>query len=415
MKKIMFYCQYILGVGHLIRSMEISRGLSADFEICFINGGQVVEGFQAPPSVQVVNLPAIKSDAEFRELQSVDPSMDLETAQAVRTEKLLSIVKDFQPDVLMIELFPFGRRRFSFELIPLMEAAKAQGTKIVSSLRDIVVTKKNQARHEAKIVRLMNQYFDQLLIHGDPVLHPLEDSFSRVRDLTCDVRYTGYVTQQTNDSRPTIMDRVILAKPEPLIVVSVGGGRFGYELLDAVIQAAPLLAKQLPQHRIQVFGGPFMPNEKFWDLRVAAQDCNNVHIHRYTPCLMAYMEKAELSISMSGYNTTMNILTTGVNAMMLPFTGNDDQEQTMRVERLAQLGKVRRIRQEDLWDPTKFATAVVEHLHYEPAPIKVNLSGVEGTAHWVKALVEDALPASDISTSHIPAQREDKVPQMSAA
>ena len=60
------------------------------------------------------------------------------------------------------------------------------------------------------------------------------------------------------------------------------------------------------------------------------------------------MAQADLSISMAGYNTTMNILTTGVRAMMLPFTGNDDKEQTMRVERLAQLGRVRRLRPEDL-------------------------------------------------------------------
>lgn len=40
MKKLMFYCQHILGMGHLIRSMEIVRGLVEDFEICFINGGK---------------------------------------------------------------------------------------------------------------------------------------------------------------------------------------------------------------------------------------------------------------------------------------------------------------------------------------------------------------------------------------
>ena len=141
MEKIMFYCQHILGMGHLIRSMEIARGLSADFEVCFINGGQIVEGFQVPPSVQVVNLPAIKSDAEFRELQPVNSLLSLDYVKTFRTEKLLSIVKKFQPDVLMVELFPFGRRRFSFELIPLIEAATAQGAKVISSLLDFVVCK----------------------------------------------------------------------------------------------------------------------------------------------------------------------------------------------------------------------------------------------------------------------------------
>ena len=65
------------------------------------------------------------------------------------------------------------------------------------------------------------------------------------------------------------------------------------------------------------------------------------------------MRQADLSISMAGYNTTLNVLTTGVRAMLLPFTGNDDQEQTLRSERLEQLGVVRMIRPEDL-DPERF-------------------------------------------------------------
>lgn len=395
MKKLMFYCQHILGMGHLIRSMEIARGLTADFEVYFINGGEIVQGFQPPPSVSVINLPAIKTDTEFQTLQPVDPLLSIEDAELFRRQQLLEVLQTFKPDVLMIELFPFGRRRFSFELIPLIEAAREQGTKVVSSLRDIVVTKSNQARHEAKVVRLINQYFDQLLIHGDPALHPLKESFSRVEDLDCDVRYTGYVVQQVESNRPTIVDQIALAKEEPMILVSVGGGRFGHELLDCVVKAAEMLEGRIP-YRIQMFTGPFMPDDKFWSLKSAARDRNNLYIHRYTPNLLAYMEKADLSISMSGYNTTMNILTTGVRAMMLPFAGNGDQEQTMRVERLSQLGKARRLHPEDL-QPARFADAVLAHLQHSPSEIEVNLKGVENTARFVKALAEDALIGSAIT------------------
>ncbi|MEA5466830.1 glycosyltransferase family protein [Leptothoe sp. PORK10 BA2] len=403
MQKIMFYCQHILGMGHLIRSMEIVRGLTADFEVCFINGGEVVQGFQAPPGVQVINLPAIKTDTEFRALIPVNSTLTIEETQDIRRQKLLDILHSFRPDVLVIELFPFGRRRFSFELIPLIEAAKAQNAKVVSSLRDIVVTKKDQARHEAKIVRLINQYFDQLLIHGDPELHPLEDSFSRVDDLNCDVRYTGYVVQQHENNQHTIADAIALGKKEPLILVSIGGGRFGHELLDCVIQAAAILESKIP-HRIQIFTGPFMPDDKFWALKNAAKDCRNLYIRRYTPTLLSYMQRAELSISMSGYNTTMNILTTGVRALMLPFTGNDDQEQTMRVERLSQLGKVRRIQPEDL-QPERFAAAVTEHLQHTPSQIEFDLNGVTKTVQSIKALLEGKLDAGSLSKRRTTASR----------
>jgi predicted glycosyltransferase len=60
MKKLMFYCQHILGIGHLVRSLEIVRGLVDNFQICFINGGEIVEGIAIPKRVEIVNLSAIK-------------------------------------------------------------------------------------------------------------------------------------------------------------------------------------------------------------------------------------------------------------------------------------------------------------------------------------------------------------------
>lgn len=381
MKKLLFYCQHILGIGHLIRSMEIARALTDEFEVCFVNGGQVIQGFKPPQSVQVINLPAIKTDSEFRELQVVDSPLSLEEAKSSRQQQLLSVFESFAPDMLMVELFPFGRRRFSFELVPLLESAKENNVKVVCSLRDIVVTKQDRARHEGKIVRLMNQYFDQLLIHGDPKLHPLEESFSRVQDLTCDVHYTGYVVQHPDNTRLTISDKISLRKKEPMIVVSVGGGRFGHELLTGVVKAAEIIGKQLP-HRIQIFTGPFMPEEAFWDLKHAAQDSQNLNIDRYTPSLLAYMEKADLSISMAGYNTTMNILTTGVRALMLPFTGNDDQEQTRRVNRLAELGRVRQLSCEEL-KPEPLADAIVEQLNCTPTELTLHLNGAVETCRYL--------------------------------
>lgn len=392
MKKLMFYCQHILGMGHLIRSMEIVRGLVDDFQVCFINGGEVIQNFQVPAGVIVVDLPAIKTDTEFRELRPVDKTLSLGIVQETRKRLLLEQMTDFQPDVLMVELFPFGRRRFSFELIPLMEAAKARGTKVVCSLRDIVVTKQDQVRHEAKICRLINQYFDQLLIHGDPNLHPLEDSFSRLKDLTCDVHYTGYVAQQPENQRLTLVDRWALSRPAPMILVSVGGGRFGHELLKSMVGAAEYLATRIPHH-IQMFTGPFIPESIFWQLKHAGQDCPNLHIHRYTPNLLAYMQRADLSVSMSGYNTTMNILTTGVNALMLPFKGNDDQEQTMRVQRLNELGVAQMLQTVDVAIPERLAQRVETALKHKPQITQFDLDGVRQTAQRVRSLVYPSNPA----------------------
>jgi len=386
MKRLLFYCQHILGMGHLVRSMEIVRGLVNDFEVCFINGGEIIDQFQIPPEVKVINLPAIKTDAEFKTLRVVDEAYTLAEVQEIRKRMLLDVCDRIQPDVVMVELFPFGRGKFSFELIPFLEKAKSLETpaKVVCSLRDIVVTKRDQAKYEDKVCRLMNQYFDLLLVHGDPQFQPLEESFAKTSALTCPMYYTGYVVQPQPDVALTAAE-LGLNPGQPLIVVSVGGGRFGHELLDCVMKASPLL-KHLLLHQIQMFTGPFMPDNKFADLQQQAMNCSNVRCRRYTPHLLSYLRHADLSISMSGYNTTMNILTTGTRAMLLPFTGNDDREQTIRAHKLAELGVVEAIELADL-EPERFVQRVMACLQKQPITMQFDVNGVQTTAQLLSQLV----------------------------
>ncbi len=377
MAKVLFYCQHILGMGHLVRSVEIIKGLIPHFQVCLLNGGEVIEGFPFPEAIEVVNIPAIKTDSEFTELQPVDENLTLEELEIIRKETLVNVCHSFKPDVVIIELFPFGRRRFSFELIPFLETAKALGAKIVCSLRDIVVTKQDKTRHEEKVCKLINKYFDLLLIHGDPNFISLELSFSAVNQLHCPVRYTGYVVQPLPQQTSPQLSK------QPFILVSVDGGRFGHELLESILKTAPLLTSQIPHHW-QIFTGPFCPiYEQLVELAVG-QD--NVSINRYTPSLIDYMLQADLSISMSGYNTTMNVLTTGVKAMMMAFVGNGDLEQITRIEKLAELGRIRIISQEHL-EPAKMAENIIDYLGETPKNLALNLNGTENTAKYIQILM----------------------------
>ena len=387
MKCLMFYCQHILGIGHLIRSMEIVRGLTDDFQVCFINGGEAVEGFHIPPGVEIVQLPPLKTDTEFTNLHLPSGFDTLDDLFAARGQQMINALRRFQPDILMVELFPFGRRRFSPELLPLIEAARDRGTKIVSSLRDIVVTKQDQARHEAKVCKLMNQYFDLLLIHGDPQFMPLERSFSRVEDLHCPAFYTGYVVQAENGGPLLSLPRF----SSPLLLASVGGGRFGHELLHCIAEASVYLEEKIP-HQIQLFTGPFSPDAVYGQLRKFAETRPNLTVERYTPNLMAYMRQADLSINMGGYNTTLNVLKTGVRSMLLPFTGNGDQEQTIRAERLEELGVVSVICPEDL-QPKRFTQRVVDYLQTRPTPIRFDLDGVAKTTSILRDFVQESMAA----------------------
>ena len=390
MKRVAFYCQHVLGVGHLVRSTEIIRALRAHFSVLLISGGEPVDGFRFPPEVEVVNLPALQTDADFSELQVCSGSKSVDEIQHARKTMLLSVLDKFVPDAFVIELFPFGRKRFAFELIPALEHIhrRRDRAKVVCSLRDILVQKRDQNKHEERVCSIVNRYFDLVLVHGDPRFQKLDETFSRAGDLNCPIRYTGYVAQRSSETQA--MGVKVATPAEPFILVTIGSGRYrnGQTLLRSVIEAAALLYHDLP-HTFVIFAGPFIPDDEFLHLRELAAQQSNITLDRYTPDLLPYMNRADLSISMGGYNTIMNILSAGARAIVFPYTANDDQEQYIRAEKLHQLGVIDLIHPDAL-EPAKLAAVIRTALRKNPAHLECDLHGAEESTRFLKKLFQPA-------------------------
>jgi predicted glycosyltransferase len=381
-KKLMFYCQHVLGMGHFIRSAAIVRGLVGSFDVCFLNGGEMIPGFDLPPEIEVINLPPIKADAQFRDIHAVGSSADLDEIKSVRRRRILDEYRRLEPHVLMIELYPFGRLKFGFELMPLLECAKSAGsqTKVVCSLRDILVSKREQQRFEEDACRIVSRYFDLLLVHSDPRFQLLEETFPKVSELKCPIRYTGFVTQRLpHDLSPA-------GGGEKSIVVSIGGGRVGIELIDCAIEAGRLIADELP-HEMLIFTGPYLPESEFQRLQAKIAGRSNVKIQRYTTKFTSDLQKAELSISMAGYNTCLNILTTGVPAIVYPFIGNNNREQAIRANKLFELGLVEVIYPHEL-TPQLLAEKIMLTLSKPRRAMRAPAFDLNGVANTARALIE---------------------------
>lgn len=390
--RVLIYCQHVLGMGHLIRSMAIARALR-NCSVVFVNGGESLSGVDTPSWVTIVNLPPITTDSEFQSLNVHGESTSLEQVQQARKRTLFELVGHVRPDVVIIELFPFGRKRFAFELLPLLAHIRlsAPSTKVVCSLRDILVTKLDHVRHEDWVVSLMNRYFDLLLIHSDPTFQTLDETFSRCHDLRCEVQYTGFVTQGSDLSADVqTTDDQSVSDGRPLILASVGGGRVGYELLDSSIRASTLLIQKLP-HRMLVFTGPYMPEQQYVELHELAAQCSHIQVRRFTSSFESLMHQATLSISMAGYNTCMNLLNTGTRALVWPFTGHKNDEQTIRAKKLEQHGLLTLLRPADL-APEQLAEKILASLSGSHArtPHSINTNGGRETALSIERLAQQS-------------------------
>jgi predicted glycosyltransferase len=378
--RLLFYCQHSLGMGHLVRSFAIAGGLANHFDVVFLNGGPLPEGQKPPEKIEIVNLPPLGFDSEMQ-LLSRDGSHTVAQAQQIRMEIMRKALCSARPDVLLIELFPFGRKKFAGELIALLEDARAFSTPPVTvcSLRDILV-ERNQ-HHDDLACHRANRYFDAVLVHSDARFARLEESFHPCSPLKVPVHYTGFVTREKKE------DADPQARREPRIVVSAGGGLVGEVLLRAAILAYEFLpAPAKPEMRI--IGGPFIPEESWQTLEEIARQKQGISLIRSVPDLGAELRSAAASISQCGYNTAMDILCSRVSALVVPFSGDKQDEQMNRARRLERLGALRVLEQERL--NAQALAAEVEHLlHFQPSAIELNMNGVENTAQVLKDLVQE--------------------------
>ncbi|GAB6058958.1 glycosyltransferase family protein [Desulfonatronum parangueonense] len=351
--RIVHYCQHVLGVGHLFRSLEIAKAL-APSRVDLVTGGEHV-AVDLPDHVRHVPLPPLRMDCDFQRLMTArsnqgddDPDL-VATIMEERRSRLMEHVQRVRPDIFLVELFPFGRKRFGFEILPVLGAIRDGefgNCRAVCSVRDILVEKTDQDKFEQRVLDHLNRFFDLVLVHADPSLVRLDETFSRVAEIVPELRYTGYITPAVDPAAGDALRRELgLTATDNLVVASAGGGAVGGELLRAVVHASSMIHEKRP-HRLQVFTGPFMDRTVAEELQHFTLTQGHIRIERFTDRFPAWLSAADLSVSMAGYNTTMNLLAAGVQAMVLPFARN--REQSMRAERLQQRGVLTMLRADDL-------------------------------------------------------------------
>jgi predicted glycosyltransferase len=372
-------------MGHLFRSLELARAFSGH-QVILIAGGREVD-IELPEHVSLVRLPGLYMDEKFTTLMAEDANQSVEFIQHQRKVILMSLFQQHRPDVFMIELYPFGRTIFGFELQPLLDwihMGRFGDVKVVCSLRDILVEKRKQEFYEERVINMLHTYFDLLLVHSDDQLLTLDETFSRMSDIRIPVVYTGFVAPKANPAAGRQLRRELgIGSAEKLVVVSAGGGRSGYALLNCIMDAYPLI-KQTGSIRVEMFAGPFREPDEFEKL--AAKAVDGIRIRHYTKRFLDYLSAADLSISLAGYNTCMNLIAARVPALIYPYS--KQQEQPLRVAKIDKLIPMKILRDKDI-EPQRISRYIHEmFLESRPAePVPVNLDGAVQTAKYLEAWI----------------------------
>ena len=378
--KVLFWVQHLLGIGHARRAALITRALVAEgARVTVVQGGFPVPNVRFDPAAVVALPPARAADAQFSEIVD-DAGRAIDSAwKGARADLLVGVLDAFEPDVVVTETFPFGRRAFRTEVEALLQAATAKSPRplIAASIRDILV-RHNDARKDAWIVDTARRWYDLVLVHGDPAVLPLEASFPPAAEIADLIRYTGYVTP------PRIQDEGGGDDGSGEVIVSVGGGAVGAGVLTTALAARPLTSLATAPWRLLL--GPDLPEAAADALRQAGGP--GVIVEPARPDFPALLRRCRLSVSQAGYNTVMDVLAAGCRSVLVPFAAGKETEQTDRARLLAERGLATMVAESDL-TPAVLAGAIDRAAAGPMATVALDAAGAEKTARLLVAAATD--------------------------
>jgi len=335
--RLLIYSHDTFGLGHLRRSLNLSRALVdsiPDLSILLVTGSAVAHRFPLPPRVDYVKLPAVRKMAAG---QYSPRSLDMpdDDVLAFRANLLLRTARDFHPDLMLVDHSPAGMRG---ELKPTLSWLREhrQACTTILGLRDIIdhpdtVT---SSWHRKGIYRLIEDSYDKIVVYGSSSFFDPTVAYDFPDSLVPRVRFLGHVVEDSPSQAPPRME----SRSGPHIVVTTGGGD------GAVDQVAGGFLEMLEQGILgrnvsaTVLPGPLVEPDSLAALTRSAP-VTGARILEFVDSTSPFMADADLVICTAGYNTTVQVLRYGKRALMVPRVMHR-REQLLRATKLSDLGLV---------------------------------------------------------------------------
>ncbi len=375
--KVLIVVTHLLGTGHLARALTLARAFqAAGHSVTLASGGmpapQLLRG-----DVPLLQLPPVRSDGvNFAVLLDEKGAPADDTLLHARTDALLDHLRGDPPDVLITELFPFGRRILRAEFTALLEAAHVlqHPPLICASIRDILAPPSKPAK-AALADDLIAAFYDAVLVHAVGTVTPLDLSWPVSPALAAKLHYTGFVAPPAPAPHP---DRLGAGE----IIVSAGGGDVGAELFACSRAAAAMDPKRV--WRVLLGGSDAAARARAMQAEVPA----NLIVEPARPDFRQMLHHAAASVSLCGYNTALDILQTGCRAVFVPFDAGSEVEQGIRADALARLPGISVLRNAAL-NPARLLTALqdVQVAPLRP-PMQDGFDGAARSVEIVSALLE---------------------------
>jgi len=370
--KLLMCSNEALGLGHLRRTLRIASALHAEIpnlSTLVLTGSPMVHGFRLPPGVDSVKLPSVLESSRWSFVSKYLP-LPFEEVKRLRERIILETALAYRPDLFLVDFRPAG---IGGELLPALRALNNGQSKAISVMlfRDIMdEPERIRAEwHGDQAVGVLEELYDEIWVLGcqalfDPIKeYELSDTIARK------IRFCGYLGVERFAASPEETRRELGIAARMFVLVTVGGGRDGFPVLDTYLRALEILPTQMELFSLLV-GGPNLPQG---EQEVVRQRCRQMAMIKpdrparfieFSSQLLDYMAAADLVVSMGGYNTLVEILSLEKRALVIPRV-HLRLEQLIRASLFERLGLIRMLHPDQL-SPERMAEALLAALHTPP-------------------------------------------------
>ncbi len=305
------------GLGHVRRNVLIAREVARcdpDAQITLVTGVSRRPIWLQDPRFTVVAVPPLLKNAQG---EYDNPGLGLRAAVAERARIFANTVADLRPDVVVVDRHPYGT---AGELRPGLVAARRHGATILLGLRDViddVATVRRELGGQGW--EGVNRLFDEVLVFGNPLLCDHEREYG----LAIRPTYCGWVVEAPARQ----------VRDDNLVVISAGGGGDGETVFRLGVEAL----RRRPHLSGIVAAGPYTGEWAHQSMRGDSDLAARVQLSRDTGSTVQLFAGAGAVVQMCGYNSTVEALSAGVRAVLIP-RRSPRREQAIRASRLASLG-----------------------------------------------------------------------------
>jgi predicted glycosyltransferase len=328
--RILLYSHDSYGLGHLRRCSTLAAALVRDLpgaSVLIATGSPCATQFALPAGVEVVKLPSVTKDGSGRYVPRTLPG-GADFTLYLRRSLLSELFAAFAPHLLVVDHQVTGLHG---ELLPVLEQARRAGTSTVLGLRDVIDEPAAVARDWSTpdVRRALSGLYDRVCVYGSPAVFDTRREYPVPPELAERVSFLGYVVREAPAGGVSP-----LPAERPQVLVTVGGGEDGGGRLQTYLDCLTLAPA--PWDSVLVLG-PLLDPAAARHLRRQARLLDGVTVHGFHADLPRLLSESQAVVSMAGYNSTSEILQSGVSAVLLPRTF-PRREQYLRASRLAELG-----------------------------------------------------------------------------